>query len=60
MLVAETTPEYVTFEMDVFWFVHGGADPVAYLQKYPDRFQLVHLKDLAKGAKRDLTGRAPD
>lgn len=60
VLVAETKPEYVTFEMDVFWFVHGGADPVAYLQRYSNRFQLVHLKDMAKGTKRDLTGRAPD
>ena len=60
VIAAETNPEYVTFEMDAFWFVHGGADPVAYLQRYPNRFQLIHLKDMAKGAKRDLSGQAPD
>ena len=59
VLVAETKPECVTFEMDTFWFVHGGADPAAYLEKYPQRFQLVHLKDMARGAPRDLTGVAP-
>jgi sugar phosphate isomerase/epimerase len=60
VLAAKTKPEYVTFEMDVFWFAQGGADPVGYLQRYPDRFQLMHLKDMAKDTKRDLTGRAPD
>ena len=37
------------FEMDVYWFVFAGADPVAYLKKYPGRFPLLHLKDLRKG-----------
>ncbi|MGH7996437.1 MAG: FG-GAP-like repeat-containing protein [Opitutaceae bacterium] len=45
-----TNPKYVTIEMDVFWFAHAGADPVAYLEKYPDRFDLMHLKDLQKGS----------
>lgn len=37
------------FEMDVYWFVFAGADPVAYLKRYPGRFPLLHLKDLRKG-----------
>ncbi len=60
VLVQSTDPEYVTFEMDTFWFVHGGADPVAYLEKYPGRFDLMHLKDMAKGTTTNLTGQAPD
>jgi sugar phosphate isomerase/epimerase len=59
VLAKETDPEHVTFELDAFWFVHGGADPVCYLQKYPERFSLMHLKDIAKGTTTDLTGRAP-
>jgi sugar phosphate isomerase/epimerase len=60
-MLALTKPGLVTFEMDVFWFAHGGADPVKYLQKYPNRFSLVHLKDLAKGTPTGAgTGRAPD
>ncbi len=49
MLLAETHPRDVTFEMDIFWFAHAGADPVKYLREYPGRFALMHLKDLAKG-----------
>jgi sugar phosphate isomerase/epimerase len=60
VLVNETNSDRVTFELDAFWFVHGGADPVCYLQKYPGRFELLHLKDMAKGTATDLTGRAPD
>jgi len=60
VLMGETKPEDVTIELDAFWFVHGGADPVAYLQKYPGRFDVMHLKDIAKGTISDLTGAAPE
>jgi sugar phosphate isomerase/epimerase len=46
VLMAETKPEYVCYEMDVFWIVHAGQDPVALLTKYGDRFQLTHLKGM--------------
>ena len=51
-----TNPEYVSFEMDVLWMQFGGGDPVALLKKYGARWKLIHLKDLKKGAKKDLTG----
>lgn len=51
-----TNPEYVSFEMDVFWIQFGGGDPVALLKKYGDRWKLIHLKDMKKGTKKDLTG----
>jgi sugar phosphate isomerase/epimerase len=60
LLVAETQMEYVTFELDTFWFAHSGADPVCFMELYPTRFSLLHLKDLARGTKMDLTGKAPD
>jgi sugar phosphate isomerase/epimerase len=45
----------------VFWVARGGGDPAALLTKYPGRFKLLHLKDLAKGvATGDPTGAAPD
>ena len=44
------------FEMDVYWFQHGGADPMEYLNKYADQFVLMHLKDMEKGIKGDNTG----
>ncbi len=48
--------EDFAFEMDVYWVQHGGADPLALLQKYPKKFALMHLKDMAKGLKGNDTG----
>ena len=44
-LIANTNPDKVFFEMDVYWISVGGQDPVAYLKKYPTRFKLLHIKD---------------
>ncbi len=60
LIALETKPEFVAFELDVFWAVHGGADPVKLLAKYGGRFELMHVKDLRKGATGNLTGGAPD
>jgi sugar phosphate isomerase/epimerase len=60
VLMKQTSPDLVTYEMDVFWFAHAGADPVLFLEKYPDRFAMLHLKDIHKGFATDLTGSAPD
>ena len=51
-----TNAEYVSFEMDIFWIQFGGGDPIALLKKYGDRWKLMHLKDMRKGIKKDLTG----
>jgi sugar phosphate isomerase/epimerase len=55
-IISNTNPEYVSFEMDVLWTQFGGGDPVALLKKYGNRWKLIHLKDLRKGVKKDLTG----
>ena len=44
-LVEHTDPKYVFFELDVYWCTKGGKDPVAYLKKYPNRIQMLHIKD---------------
>jgi len=60
IIVRETQPELVVLEMDVFWVYHAGQDPVKLLQKYPDRWRLMHLKDMRKGAEKGFsTGSAP-
>jgi sugar phosphate isomerase/epimerase len=59
-LVSKTDPQNVNFEMDVFWIVHPGQNPVALLEKYPTRFPLMHLKDLDKSTHGDLSGSAPE
>lgn len=45
LMMAETDPETVDFEMDIYWVVTAGADPVAWFEKYPNRFRLCHVKD---------------
>jgi sugar phosphate isomerase/epimerase len=56
LLMTETNPKFVRYQMDVLWIVHPGQDPVALLDKYGKRFELMHIKDLKKGVKGDLTG----
>jgi sugar phosphate isomerase/epimerase len=50
-LVENTDPELVKWELDIFWVLAGGQDPVAYLKKYPNRFPLSHIKDMDKNDK---------
>lgn len=47
-LLKRTDPKYVVFEMDCGWVVAGGHDPVDYLSKTPERFPLLHVKDLVR------------
>lgn len=55
-IVQQTNPRYVSLEMDILWVHFPGQDPVALLKKYGDRFKLMHVKDLKKGVKGDLSG----
>lgn len=54
LLMAETRPEFVHYQMDIFWIVHPGQDPVKILQKYGSRFELMHLKDMKKSTPTGL------
>jgi sugar phosphate isomerase/epimerase len=45
ILMKETDPALVSYEMDLFWAVSGGADPIALLERYPGRFKMFHVKD---------------
>lgn len=49
VLITGTRPQFVSYEMDVLWVVFPGQDPAALLEKYPNRWKLMHLKDLRKG-----------
>ena len=54
ILMTETKPEFVRFQLDVFWAVHPGQDPVKLLEKYGKRWELTHLKDMKKGTETGL------
>jgi len=51
VLLDETDPEYVDFELDLYWITRAGGDPFDYFRRYPGRFPLLHVKD---------SGGAPD
>ena len=44
-MIKNTDPKKVFFEMDVYWVMRGGFKAVDYMNKYPDRFPLLHIKD---------------
>ncbi|WP_428276834.1 sugar phosphate isomerase/epimerase family protein [Candidatus Palauibacter sp.] len=45
VMIENTDPELVCYELDFYWLVHGGADPFDYFSRYPGRFDLCHVKD---------------
>jgi len=47
LLLSETDRSFVNFEMDLYWVVFGGGDPLDFFNRYPKRFPLVHVKDSA-------------
>ncbi len=55
-IIQNTNPDYVSFQLDIFWAHFGGADPVELLNKYPNRFVSLHLKDMQHGIEKNLTG----
>lgn len=48
-LIQNTDPDLVCFEMDCGHVIHAGYDPIAYLDKYPTRIEVLHIKDLMRG-----------
>lgn len=47
LLLENTDPALVSYEMDVYWTVKAGADPLAYFRRHPSRFSMLHIKDSA-------------
>lgn len=45
LLLAETDPALVDLQMDLFWTVHAGSDPLTWFERHPGRFVMVHAKD---------------
>jgi sugar phosphate isomerase/epimerase len=55
-IAKNTDPRFVNFEMDILWTFFPGIDPAELLEKYPNRFKLMHVKDLKKGVVGNLSG----
>jgi sugar phosphate isomerase/epimerase len=56
ILLNETDPDLVCFQLDIYWIIKGGYDPVAYFTKYPGRFALWHVKDMAETGESTIIG----
>ncbi|MDO4459487.1 MAG: sugar phosphate isomerase/epimerase [Clostridia bacterium] len=50
IIIENTDPEYVTFELDTFWAMRGGEDPIALIKKLNGRLFAIHQKDFSKTA----------
>jgi sugar phosphate isomerase/epimerase len=55
IVIEETDPDLVYFEFDIYWayvgqFLHGGFDPIAYVNAQPRRFPLYHVKDAVRSS----------
>ena len=57
ILLDETDPELVSFQLDIFWMVKGGQDPLKYFERYPGRFETWHVKDMAEDGKSTIVGK---
>jgi sugar phosphate isomerase/epimerase len=45
VMMQNTDASLVDYEMDIYWVITAGSDPIAWFNKYPNRFKLVHVKD---------------
>jgi sugar phosphate isomerase/epimerase len=53
VLLKETDPKLVSFEMDIYWVVRANQDPIKLIQEHPGRFTMWHIKDMDK-VKREI------
>lgn len=60
VLLSQTDPDLVTFELDMFWAVKSGAHPIELFEKYPKRFAMWHVKDIDKSKPEVIVGEGKD
>jgi sugar phosphate isomerase/epimerase len=56
IMLKGTDPSLVTFELDLFWAVKAGVDPVTLFKQHPGRFAMWHVKDIDKSATEKIAG----
>ena len=54
VMLDRTAQTAVAIEMDLYWAIMAGQDPLAWFAKYPGRFPLVHVKDSAGAPKHEM------
>ncbi len=51
ILLNNTEPGLVSFQLDLAWIKASGNDPLDYFSRFPGRFELWHVKDLTEDNK---------
>lgn len=51
ILTRETSPEDLKFELDIYWAVKAGKDPIALFEQNPGRYAMWHVKDMDRTDK---------
>jgi len=60
VLLKETDPKLVKFQIDCGWMIFAGHDPIEYFKKYPQRFPMIHVKDFLPRANGDTEMRGAE
>ncbi len=55
ILLENTNPDFVTFQLDIYWMVYAGYEPEDYFNRYPGRFKLWHIKDMDNSPEKEST-----
>lgn len=55
ILLNETDDDLLKMQLDIYWIVKAGFDPISYFEKYPNRFELWHVKDMDGDEERFFT-----
>ena len=56
ILMANTDPRNVFFQLDLYWVTDGGFDPIDVIEQYGNRIQLFHVKDAAEDGSIEIVG----
>ena len=56
IMLNETQPDLVSFQLDLYWAVKAGVDPVKFIEKHPGRFCSFHVKDAAEDLEQTTVG----
>ncbi|HWA35948.1 MAG TPA: hypothetical protein VG737_17515, partial [Cyclobacteriaceae bacterium] len=48
LMLAQLDSKLISMELDLFWMIYAGYQPLDYFKKYPGRFEQWHVKDMDK------------
>lgn len=55
VMLRETDPKLVAMQLDLYWIIKGGGDPLILFEEYPGRYEMFHVKDMDKTKEKRYT-----